>query len=133
MPHARLVAAVRQSTASLLGDSQHTLWISSRHVQYQGAICGDQYEFCIVVEPIDGAFAAMLAGVPNTRVIRATRSAALEAVQQDIRRLVHSGDLVTIKLEEHGVSELAGSFADDPTLREICADAYRERDSEPLL
>jgi hypothetical protein len=88
--------------------------------------------FAIVVEPFDGSFAAMLVGVPETRVVRATRSAALEAVEQDIRRRVHSGDLVTIELGELGVSELAGAFADDPTLREICADAYRERDAEPL-
>jgi hypothetical protein len=86
----------------------------------------------ILVEPFDGAFAAMLVGAPETRVVRATRSAAVEAVERDIRRRVRSGDLITIELEEHGVSELAGVFADDPTLPEICADVYRERDAEPL-
>jgi hypothetical protein len=74
----------------------------------------------------------MLVGVPETRVVRATRSAALEAVEQGIRQRIRSGDLVTIELQEHGVSELAGSFADDLTLREISANAYRERDAEPL-
>jgi hypothetical protein len=88
--------------------------------------------FAILVEPFDGAFAAMLVGAPDTRVVRATRSAALKAVEQDITRRVHSGDLVTIELSDHGVSELAGAFADDATLREICADACRQRDAEPM-
>jgi hypothetical protein len=88
--------------------------------------------FAILVESFDGQFAAMLAGVPDTRVVRATRTAALDAVQQNIKRRVQSGDLVSIEFEEHGVTALAGSFAGDPTLREICADAYRQRDAEPL-
>jgi hypothetical protein len=29
-----------------------------------------------------------------------------------------------------GISALAGMFADDPTLREICEEIYRERDAD---
>lgn len=35
-----------------------------------------------------------------------------------------------IECPVQGVTALAGRFADDPALREICADIYRERDAD---
>jgi hypothetical protein len=36
-----------------------------------------------------------------------------------------------LELAPTGVSGLAGKYRTDPTLREICTEAYRMRDAEP--
>jgi len=37
---------------------------------------------------------------------------------------------VSLEISPGSVTALAGAFADDPSLREICEQAYRERDAE---
>lgn len=84
----------------------------------------------VFVEPWDGQFAATLVGAPTIRAVGPTRAEALTALQADLAQRLAHGELVSLELPPVGVSGLAGKYRTDPTLREICADAYRRRDTE---
>ena len=40
---------------------------------------------------------------------------------------VHPGDLVALEVRRRGLTGLFGKYRDDPTLRDICDQAYRDR------
>lgn len=86
--------------------------------------------FPIWVETREGQFAASLAGVPGLVVVEPTRSQAIASLKEAIERRIQLGDLLSLEVETVGVSGLAGKYSEDSTLREICADAYRARDTE---
>lgn len=54
----------------------------------------------------------------------------MAALRLELSEKVKAGELVDLEVTTVGVSGLAGRFADDPTLRQICADIYRERDAD---
>ena len=87
--------------------------------------------FPVLIESSDGQFAAALVGAPTIRAIGPTRAAALAALQTELARRLERGDLVSLELPLTGVSGLAGAYRTDPTLRDICTEAYRTRDTEP--
>jgi hypothetical protein len=87
--------------------------------------------FPIVVEASDGQFAASLVGVPTVRVIGSTRSQAIDGLKKELEHRVARGELLSLDVETIGVSSLAGKYEADPTLRAICEEAYRLRDTEP--
>ena len=86
--------------------------------------------FSVLVETQDGQIAASLAGAPDVRVVQPTRSQAIAALKSEIQQRIEIGELVSLDVEAVGVSSLAGSYADDPTLDEICEEAYQLRDTE---
>lgn len=86
--------------------------------------------FPVFVEPADGQFAAILVGAPTIRGVGSTRAEALAALQADLAQRLAHGELVSLELPLLGVSDLAGRYRTDPTLREICTEAYRQRDAE---
>lgn len=86
--------------------------------------------FSVLVEACDGQFAASLAGVPKVRVVGPTRSEAIDALKAEIEHRVALGELLALDIETIGVSNLAGKYEADPTLRKICDDAYRDRDAD---
>jgi hypothetical protein len=86
--------------------------------------------FPIVVEMQNGHFIASLAGVPNLSVVEATRTQAIAALKAELQQWIERGELLTVEVETIGVSDLAGVFSNDPTLREICEQAYQMRDAE---
>ena len=86
--------------------------------------------FPVLIEICDGQFSASLVGAPDVRVIGLTRAEAIVALQAEIAQRIARGELLSLEVEEGGVSSLAGKFRTDPTLREICEDAYKLRDSE---
>jgi predicted RNase H-like HicB family nuclease len=86
--------------------------------------------FPVLVQPADGQFAATLVGAPDVRVTASTRAEALAALEAAIEQRLAHGELVMLEIGARGVSALAGKYRDDPTLREICEEAYRERDAE---
>ncbi|MBW3600895.1 MAG: hypothetical protein KY475_26965 [Planctomycetes bacterium] len=43
---------------------------------------------------------------------------------------MQSGEMVSLDVRSRGVAAVAGAGRDDPTLRDICDDAYRARDAE---
>jgi hypothetical protein len=56
---------------------------------------------------------------------------AVDALRRELATRVVAGQIMSIDIGFVGVSDLAGKYADDPTLAEICAEAYRLRDAEP--
>lgn len=86
--------------------------------------------FPIVVEPCDGQFAASLLGEPKVRVVGRTRSQALDALKTEIEHRVAIGELLSLEIDTIGVTDLAGKYQTDPTLRTICSDAYQNRDAD---
>jgi hypothetical protein len=88
--------------------------------------------FPVLIQPVNGQFAASLVGAPDVRVTATTRSEALAALEAVIEDRVAQGELVALEVGRRGLPRLAGKYRDDPTLRDICEEAYRERNSGPL-
>lgn len=86
--------------------------------------------FPVFVEASQGQFTAQLVGAPFVQAVGTTRDQALTALRAAIQERVRIGELTLIEVEPLGVSDLAGTYRDDPTLREICDEAYRLRDAE---
>lgn len=86
--------------------------------------------FPVLVEAYDGQFAASLLGAPSVRVVGPTRAQAIEALKAEIEKRIQLGELLLLEIETVGVSSLAGKYATDPTLREICDAAYQIRDAD---
>jgi hypothetical protein len=86
--------------------------------------------FSVMIEPYDGQFAATLLGAPAIRAVGATRDDALRALHTDLAQRLAQGEFVTLEVSTQGVTDLAGTYSMDPTLRDICAEAYRLRDAE---
>jgi hypothetical protein len=86
--------------------------------------------FSVMVHPAAGAFEATLVGAPDVRATAATRTEALLALETVIEKRVQTGELVTLDIGRKGLSGLFGKYKDDPTLQDICDQAYRERDAD---
>lgn len=86
--------------------------------------------FSVVVEACDGQFAASLVGVPKVRVVGPTRSQAIDALKVELEHRVALGELLALEVGTLGISNLAGKYEADPTLRAICDEAYQLRDAE---
>jgi hypothetical protein len=88
--------------------------------------------FPVIVHPTAGQFEDTLMGSPEMRATAATREEALAKLESAISKRLDNGELVALDVHHPGLAGLFGKFRDDPKLREICADAYRERDAELL-
>ena len=86
--------------------------------------------FPVVIEACDGQFAASLVGVPSVRVVGPTRSQAIDALKVVLEQRIALGELLSLDIEPTGISNLAGKYEADPTLRAICDEAYQLRDAE---
>lgn len=86
--------------------------------------------FPVIVHPAHGQFEAALVGAPDVRATAATREAALAALETAISERLDQGELVALEVRRGGLAGLFGKYRDDPALREICAAAYQERDSD---
>jgi hypothetical protein len=83
--------------------------------------------FSVSVHPAAGHFEASLVGAPEVRASAPTRVAALAALETIIEKRVQQGELVTLEIGRKGLAGLFGKYRDDPTLQDICDEAYRER------
>jgi len=86
--------------------------------------------FPIVVESCEGQFRASLLGDPDLCVGAPSREAAVAALKEQLRERVAQGQLLSVDVDSECVWGLAGKFADDPTLHDICDEAYVARDAE---
>jgi hypothetical protein len=86
--------------------------------------------FPIFVEAVNGQFAASLIGAPNVRVVKPNRAQAIAGLKAEIQQRVALGELLSIEIEAVSISSLAGKHRSDPTLRQICDEAYQLRDAE---
>jgi hypothetical protein len=84
----------------------------------------------VLITPSDGQFVAVVVGTPEISGVGPSRDEAIAALRTDFMQRTKQGELTWIDIEPTGVSSLAGSFADDPTLRDLCEEIYRERDAE---
>ena len=86
--------------------------------------------FPVLVHPCNGQFEAALVGAPDVRATAATREEALAAPESAIAKRLDQGELVALEVPRRGLAGLFGKYKDDPTLREICEAAYRDRDAD---
>jgi hypothetical protein len=84
----------------------------------------------VLVTPFEGQFVAVVVGTPEISGVGPSRAEAIAALRSGLMQRTRQGELTWVDIEPSGVSDLAGSFADDPTLRDLCAEIYRERDAE---
>lgn len=78
----------------------------------------------------NGEFEATLVGAPDLRATGTTRESAIAALQMAVAKRLEQGELIALELPRRGVAGLFGKYRDDPTLRDICEAAYRERDAD---
>ncbi len=62
--------------------------------------------------------------------MKPTRLKAIDALKTRIQHGIERGELLSLEVEAEGISSLAGKYGDDPTLGEICGEAYELRDAE---
>jgi hypothetical protein len=66
-------------------------------------------------------------------LVRATApipAEALAALETAIEKRVEQGELVTLEIGRKGLAGLFGKYRDDPTLQDICEEAYKDRDAD---
>jgi hypothetical protein len=86
--------------------------------------------FSVIVHSTAGQFEASLVGAPDLRATAPTRAEALAALESALENRVKQGELVTLEIGRKGLAGLFGKYRDDPTLQDICDEAYRERDAD---
>jgi hypothetical protein len=86
--------------------------------------------FSVIVHSTPGQFEASLIGAPEVRATAPTRAEALAALETAIEKRVEQGELVNLEIGRKGLAGLFGKYRDDPTLQDICDEAYRERDAD---
>lgn len=85
--------------------------------------------FPVTITDSDGQFTATLVGVPDVTAVGSSRPEALRLLENEVQRKISLGELATLETpSKGGVSAMIGAFADDPTIMEICEEAYAERD-----
>ena len=88
--------------------------------------------FPVIVHPLNGQFEATLVGAAEVRAVASTREQALSALEAVLASRLDQGELVALEVRRRGLAGLFGKYRDDPTLREICETAYKERDADVL-
>lgn len=87
--------------------------------------------FQILVEPNDGQFSARLLGDDTICVVRPTRHEAVDAVTHELKQKIARGEIVSVEIPVYGgAAAIAGMGKDDPTMRELVAEIYAERNRE---
>jgi hypothetical protein len=86
--------------------------------------------FPVFVESSGGRFTASLLGAPEVRVSGATREVAIAELRKVITQRVTNGQIASLEIPPCSVTDIIGAFQNDPTLEEIRAEAYRQRDAE---
>jgi predicted RNase H-like HicB family nuclease len=86
--------------------------------------------FPVLVHGASGQFEAALVGAPEVCATGATREGVLAALESAIEKRLDQGELVALEVRRGGLASLFGRFRDDPTLREICEEAYQERNAD---
>lgn len=86
----------------------------------------------LLVQAANGQFCASLVGLSALKVVRPSRDEAIRDLRSELTAKVAAGELLDLDVSPLGISALAGTFRDDPSLPEICKEIYRERDAERL-
>jgi hypothetical protein len=84
----------------------------------------------VLVTVLEDRFEAVLVGTPEVRGQGSSRSDAIESLKTELAHRTRRGELVWVDFEPSQRHQVAGSFADDDTLPELCAEIYRQRDAD---
>jgi len=84
----------------------------------------------VKVERQNGLFRATLLGTHDVQAEGAAAEQAVTAIGEQLRNQIATGELVFINVGLVGISGVVGKYKNDPALREICKEAYRQRDAE---
>ena len=87
-------------------------------------------QYPVLVEQLNGHYVATAMTVPTIRVEAETEEAAVSGVRTQLGTQLRGRKIVYVDLEPTGLQDLFGKYRDDPTLMEICEEAYRLRDEE---
>ena len=80
------------------------------------------------VEQQNGKFTASVPGVPALKAVAETKDGAVLALRGELEMRASAGELVSVDVPPPGLRRLFGKYKDDPTWKEIKAEAYRCRD-----
>ena len=86
--------------------------------------------FPVTIYSSAGQFEATLVGAPGVCATAPTREEALAKLESAISKQLDKGELVALEVRRRGLAGLFGKFRDDPTLQDICDEAYKERDAD---
>ena len=84
----------------------------------------------VVVETANGHCVASVVGTLDLRASAPTREEAISRLRAVVQDRVSAGAFVMLEVAEPDIMDVFGAFKDDPTLQDICDEAYRERDAE---
>jgi hypothetical protein len=84
----------------------------------------------ITFERLNGTVSATVAGIPNLRAEGPSEEAAAEALREQLRASLARRTVGFLDVDAVGLSGLAGTYRNDPTLQDICGEAYRMRDEQ---
>ncbi len=84
----------------------------------------------VLVTVLEDRFEAVLVGTPEVRGQGLSRNDVIESLKAELVERTQRGDLVWVDFEPPQRHQVAGSFADDDTLPELCAEIYRQRDAD---
>lgn len=85
----------------------------------------------VKITKANGTFTASVLGDPSIRVEAPNPSVAIQQLRIILERMVHDGELTSIEVSGNGIADFVGILKDDPTLEEMVAEIYRQRDLEP--
>ena len=84
----------------------------------------------VVIETLNGHCIASVVGAVDLRASASTRDEALRHLKAMIQDRASKGAFVMLEVAEPDIMDLFGKYKDDPTLQDICDEAYRLRDEE---
>lgn len=84
----------------------------------------------VLVVSLNGQFRASVVGSAELQCIRSSPAEAVAALRGELAQRVAAGELLSLEIQPLGVSGLSGRFKDDPTLRDLCDEIYRDRDAQ---
>ena len=62
--------------------------------------------------------------------MKPNRAQAIAGLKAEVQERVALGELLSVEIDAISVSDLAGKYGSDPTLRQIGDEAYQLRDAE---
>ncbi|MBO0698659.1 MAG: hypothetical protein J2P46_09710 [Zavarzinella sp.] len=82
---------------------------------------------------VNGHYSASLLGDPEVRAEAPTQEEAIEGLRRQIQEQVDRSEILAVRIDDrHPVTAMAGILRDDPTLDEMIAEIYRQRDEERI-
>ena len=84
----------------------------------------------VMFERSNGTVSAAVPGIPFLRAEGPSEEAAAEALRAQLRSSLARRAIGFIDVDPVGLSGIAGTYRDDPSLQDICDEAYRLRDEQ---